>query len=159
LTSALDGGEWSASRSGRFTSKERAPGTHWIGWVDPRAVLDAVVKRKIPSPCRPLFSTTDDHFKSKMIGADPSVVSGTLIGLKLNFNTRYTQQSSVLRCIANLPVAPTVIAILRTELSPFRICRQFSHPLTTKTDKRIIDLYFTFLHTANKTTMLNVSQV
>jgi hypothetical protein len=33
--------------------KERAPGTHWIGgWVGPRAVLDAVVKRKVPSPCR-----------------------------------------------------------------------------------------------------------
>jgi hypothetical protein len=29
------------------------PGTHWIGgWVGPRAVLDAVVKRKIPSPRR-----------------------------------------------------------------------------------------------------------
>jgi hypothetical protein len=28
-----------------------APGTHWIGsWVGLRAVLDAVVKRKIPSP-------------------------------------------------------------------------------------------------------------
>jgi hypothetical protein len=33
--------------------RERAPGTHWIGgWVGPRAVLDAVVKRKIPSPGR-----------------------------------------------------------------------------------------------------------
>jgi hypothetical protein len=51
LTSALDGGEWSASRPYRFTPRERAPGTHWIGgWVGPRAVLDAVVKRKIPSP-------------------------------------------------------------------------------------------------------------
>jgi hypothetical protein len=30
--------------------RERAPGTHWIGgWVCSRAVLDAVVKRKIPS--------------------------------------------------------------------------------------------------------------
>jgi hypothetical protein len=30
--------------------RERALGTHWIGgWVGPRAVLDAVVKRKIPS--------------------------------------------------------------------------------------------------------------
>jgi hypothetical protein len=29
------------------------PGTHWIGgWVGPGAVLDAVVKRKIPSPRR-----------------------------------------------------------------------------------------------------------
>jgi hypothetical protein len=35
---------------GHFTPMERAPGTHWIGsWVDPRAVLGAVVKRKIPS--------------------------------------------------------------------------------------------------------------
>jgi hypothetical protein len=31
----------------------RAPSTNWIGgWVGPRAVLDAVVKRKIPSPRR-----------------------------------------------------------------------------------------------------------
>jgi hypothetical protein len=45
------GGEWSASLPGRLTPRERTPATHWIGgWVDPRAVLDAVVKRKIPSP-------------------------------------------------------------------------------------------------------------
>jgi hypothetical protein len=51
LTSALDEGEWSASRPGRFTPRERALGTHWIGgWLGPRAVLDAVVNRKIPSP-------------------------------------------------------------------------------------------------------------
>jgi hypothetical protein len=48
LTSALDGGEWSASRPGRFTPRERTPRTHCIeGWVGPRAILDAVVKRKI----------------------------------------------------------------------------------------------------------------
>jgi hypothetical protein len=53
LTSNLEGGEWSASRPGRFIPRERAPGAHWIGgWVGPRAVLDAVVKRKIPSPHR-----------------------------------------------------------------------------------------------------------
>jgi hypothetical protein len=53
MTSALDGSELSASRPGRFTPNERAPGTHLIGgWVSPRAVLDAVVKRKIPSPRR-----------------------------------------------------------------------------------------------------------
>jgi hypothetical protein len=35
VTSALDGSEWLASLSGRFTPRERAPGTHWIGgWVD-----------------------------------------------------------------------------------------------------------------------------
>jgi hypothetical protein len=53
LTLALYGGEWSALRPGRFTPRERTPDTHWIGgWVGPRAGLDAVVKRKIPSPCR-----------------------------------------------------------------------------------------------------------
>jgi hypothetical protein len=53
LTSALDGGVWSASRPGSFTAREKAPGTHWIGgWVGPRAVVDTVVRRKIPSPCR-----------------------------------------------------------------------------------------------------------
>jgi len=37
--------------SGRFSP--RAPGTHWIGgWAGPRAVLDATVKRKTPSPRR-----------------------------------------------------------------------------------------------------------
>jgi hypothetical protein len=47
LTSALAGGEWSASRSGRFTRGERAPGNHWIGgWVDPKVGLDEVEKRK-----------------------------------------------------------------------------------------------------------------
>jgi hypothetical protein len=53
LTSVLDGGEWSASHPGRFTPRERAFNTHWIGgWVGSRAVLDAVVRRKIPSPRR-----------------------------------------------------------------------------------------------------------
>jgi hypothetical protein len=47
LTSALVGGEWSDSRPGRITLGERAPGTHWIGgWLDPRAGLDDVEKRK-----------------------------------------------------------------------------------------------------------------
>jgi hypothetical protein len=46
-TSALVGGKWSASRPGIFTPGERAPGTNWIGaWVDPRAGLDDLVKRK-----------------------------------------------------------------------------------------------------------------
>jgi len=31
LTSALNGGQWSASRPGRFTPREITPGTHWIG--------------------------------------------------------------------------------------------------------------------------------
>jgi hypothetical protein len=53
LSSALDAGEWSASRPYHFTPREKAPGTHWIGGrVDPRAFLDAVVKRNSQPPPR-----------------------------------------------------------------------------------------------------------
>jgi hypothetical protein len=58
LASVLDD-EWSASRPGRFTRRERTAATHWIGgWVGPRAFLDAVVKGKIPSPHRESNSAT-----------------------------------------------------------------------------------------------------
>jgi hypothetical protein len=53
LTSVLDGGEWPASRPGRFTLRGKTPGIHWIGgWVGPSAGLDTLSKRKIPSPRR-----------------------------------------------------------------------------------------------------------
>jgi hypothetical protein len=59
LTSTLDGVEWSASRLGHFTPGERVLGTHWIGsWVGPRAGLNTVSKRKIPSPRR---ESNPDH--------------------------------------------------------------------------------------------------
>jgi hypothetical protein len=71
LTSALDGGEWSGSRPCCFTPGERAPGTHWIGgWVDPRAGLDDVEKRKFltyrdsnsdPSVVQPVSSRYTDY--------------------------------------------------------------------------------------------------
>jgi hypothetical protein len=42
--------EWSDSRPVHFTPKERAPVTYGLGgWVGPSSILDAVVKRKIPS--------------------------------------------------------------------------------------------------------------
>jgi hypothetical protein len=48
LTSALDGGEWSASRPGRFTPGTQPLYTHYIGgWVGPIAGLNAVEKGKI----------------------------------------------------------------------------------------------------------------
>jgi hypothetical protein len=51
LTSALVGGEWSASRPGRFTRGERAPGTHWIGgWVDPQSRSGRRGEEKILDP-------------------------------------------------------------------------------------------------------------
>jgi hypothetical protein len=40
LTWARGGGDWSASRHGRFTSAERGRSTYFIGgWADPRARL------------------------------------------------------------------------------------------------------------------------
>jgi hypothetical protein len=50
-TTAQDGGEWSASRLGHFNPGESAPDTHRVGdWVDPRASLDDVDKRKFLTP-------------------------------------------------------------------------------------------------------------
>jgi len=46
LTSAQDGGEWSASCPGRFARRKRAPSTHWIE------------KRKFPAPAG---TQTPDH--------------------------------------------------------------------------------------------------
>jgi hypothetical protein len=51
LTSALVGGEWSASLSSHFTPGERAPRTQWIGgWVGRRIGLEVLEKRKILDP-------------------------------------------------------------------------------------------------------------
>jgi hypothetical protein len=48
LTSALVGGEWSASRPGHFNPRGNISGTQWIGsWVGPRAGLDDVDEREI----------------------------------------------------------------------------------------------------------------
>jgi hypothetical protein len=41
------------TRSFYLRERPPPPNTHWIGgWVGPRAGLDAMVKSKIPSPCR-----------------------------------------------------------------------------------------------------------
>jgi hypothetical protein len=51
-TSALDGGEWSASRPGHALDPEKGPpGTHCTGgWVGPRAGLDTEARGKFLSP-------------------------------------------------------------------------------------------------------------
>jgi hypothetical protein len=56
LTSALDGGEWSASRLCHFTPRETAPGTRWIGgWVGLKDGLDAMPCQET-NPDRPTRS-------------------------------------------------------------------------------------------------------
>jgi hypothetical protein len=55
LTLALEGGERSASRPDSFKPGVRATRYPLVkGWVGHRAGLDAVAKKKIPSPCRDL---------------------------------------------------------------------------------------------------------
>jgi hypothetical protein len=69
-TSALDGGEWSASRPGRaFTPGERTPGAHCTGgWVGPRAGLDSEARGKIlclyrgSNPDRPVVQPVVRHY-------------------------------------------------------------------------------------------------
>jgi hypothetical protein len=62
LTSALDGDELSASCSGCFTPRERAPGTYWIGsWVGPTASLDTMLKKKISSSPSGIEPQTSNH--------------------------------------------------------------------------------------------------
>jgi hypothetical protein len=80
LTSALDGGEWSASRPGRFTHRERATGTQWIGgWVGPRAVLDKMVKRKLPTPGRESNPRCEDKTDLKLYETYENIVTLIII--------------------------------------------------------------------------------
>jgi hypothetical protein len=63
--------EWSASRRDRFTPRERAPDTRCIvGWVGPRTGLDAVVRRKIPTPYRdsnpPFLQPVDQCYTTEL---------------------------------------------------------------------------------------------
>jgi hypothetical protein len=65
LTSAVDGRKQSASRPGRFTSGERAPGIPWIG-VGPRVGLETGEEKNIiPLPRFELRSSSlkpPDHW-------------------------------------------------------------------------------------------------
>lgn len=52
LNLELDGGQWSDSYHGHFTTGERGHSTHWIGdWVDPRANLNVLEKILTSCPC------------------------------------------------------------------------------------------------------------
>jgi hypothetical protein len=104
-----DGGEWLASRLGRFIPRERVPDTYWIwGWVGPRAGLDAVVKRKIPSPCRDLVNTNYNVLQS--------FPKYRMSGLKRQWNKTLekfiyfenTGPTKFLMCSGNLNMAPLV---------------------------------------------------
>jgi hypothetical protein len=55
LTSALEGGEWSASRPGRFISGERdpagwAPESAWTRWRNEKVPIPAVDRTRVVEP-------------------------------------------------------------------------------------------------------------
>jgi hypothetical protein len=87
-TSALDGGEWSASRPGRALAPgERTHGTHCTGgWVGPRAGLDTENWGKILCPCRgsnpdrPVVQPVVRHYTA---WANPAPVTNEYKGLTL----------------------------------------------------------------------------
>jgi hypothetical protein len=94
FTSALDGGEWSASRSDRFTPREKAPGTQWTGgWVGPRAGLDTLSKRKLPSPRpgyepgHPIFQPIVNRYIQSYSVSSLNDESGKQEGVSKSFRT------------------------------------------------------------------------
>jgi hypothetical protein len=69
LTSAVDGGEWSASRPVRALPRGRDPGAQCTrGWVGLRASMDTEVRGKIPcpwqgsNPDRPVVQPVARHY-------------------------------------------------------------------------------------------------
>jgi hypothetical protein len=87
LTSVLDGDEWSASRSGRITPRERTPGINKIGGrMGPRADLDKVVKRKISSPCRDSNPRSSQRYITELSRHLSSVVRIIKVKLSPCFN-------------------------------------------------------------------------
>jgi hypothetical protein len=120
LTPAPAGGEWSASRPGLFTPKSRASGTHWIGgWVDPRAGVDDLEKRKFWTlqglELRPLGrpARSQSLYRLSYPGSPRGAAADTFIALS------------------------TVIRAKREKKHPFHLCRyfrsQFIFPFTQKT--------------------------
>jgi hypothetical protein len=104
-TSALDGGEWSASHPGRaFTPGERNPGTRCTGgWVGPRAGLDTEVRGKIlclcrgSNPDRPVVQPVVRHYTARANPAPPFNVYG------MNKLRRVVDTS---RCLLRLTTSP-----------------------------------------------------
>jgi hypothetical protein len=101
LTSALEGGEWLASRPGRFTPRERAPCTHWIG---------GCVRHLMPSQ---KFHLVSRWRIRSFRNCDNVDVSFTLPGLHyvvLSSASSHNQASYLKLCAPNfdVPVSPTI---------------------------------------------------
>jgi hypothetical protein len=119
----VTGGEWWASRRGRFTLRERATGTHRIGeWVGPRAGLDAVVRKNFLAPTwtrtpdRPTHGLALYHWAI-------SAHSSSILGPNILLNTVFLKTLGL--CWLS------VLLLLNFNV------RRISHVLTTKQSLRI----------------------
>jgi hypothetical protein len=113
LTSALDGGDWSASRPGRALPPGKGPpGTHWTGgYVGPRAGMDTEDRGKILRPCRgsnpdrPVVQTVVRHYTD---WATPAPFS-SLEYLILSFCTAVSFQILMLGGVNILPESVNIL--------------------------------------------------
>jgi hypothetical protein len=85
VTSALVGGEWSASGPWRFTSGEKIPSGFWpVGWVSPRADLNDMEERifltlpRLEPPCRPARRQSPFRLSIDLYGAKMNVIRVSL---------------------------------------------------------------------------------
>jgi hypothetical protein len=114
-TSALDGGEWSASRPGRG---ERTPGTHCIGgWVGPRAGLDTEVGGKILCPRR--GSNLDRPVVQPVVRYYTAWATRLIIHL-LPYHKRYIVQSLRKRRKITIKTIPTLALKISVKLAGLR---------------------------------------
>jgi hypothetical protein len=101
LTSALDGGEWSASHPCRFTPEERTPSTHWIaGLVGSRTSLDDMEKRKSYTHCRE--SNLDRPARSQSLCRLPNRIDGLSNANKVIYRDVLKANSTIIIIIITL---------------------------------------------------------
>jgi hypothetical protein len=107
-TSALDGGEWSASQL-HFTPWKRIPGTQWIGgWVSARAGLDTEVRGKILLPLpgiEPRLPGRPVHSQTLLTELPwlPSLLNHTIF--QLNFEIKSVHLSCLCNRMSDLSTA------------------------------------------------------
>jgi hypothetical protein len=114
LASALDGGEWSASCPGRFTTRERAPGTHWIGGC---MTLIVVIFEPKMVPNNHLESNTwDDNTRSMYMWTDDQWGGGGLESLSVLRVTAFLGRSNNSAGAGRLPTTEDHLVISKQYL-------------------------------------------
>jgi hypothetical protein len=116
LTSALVRGEWSTSRPGRFTFRERAPSTHWIGgWLD-------------QEPVWKMWSREDSLFYGDS-NSNPSVIQSVASRLPIKLSRLPISHSKYIFVFSILSTLISFVCVCFCFLSFFRYCFLCNWPL------------------------------